>query len=138
MFGLKNQYSVILTFLLLFLLPLTGFAGEKEIICDQSSDAFLYALILFGLLTGRHPFSFDRDCEEDDREELWERMCDGKSLYFWENPVMIRTLKEVFENTAPDADTLFRRTFDYCGYETYGEDRPSVVEWLKCLKGTAM
>ena len=32
MFGLKNQYSVILTFLLLFLLPLTGFAGEKEII----------------------------------------------------------------------------------------------------------
>ena len=30
MFGLKNQYSVILTFLLLFLLPLTGFAGEKE------------------------------------------------------------------------------------------------------------
>lgn len=109
-------------------------AGEKEIICDQSSDAFLYALILFGLLTGRHPFSFDRDCEEDDREELWERMCDGKSLYFWENPAIIGTLKEVLENTAPDADALFRRTFDYCGYETYGEDRPSVGEWLKCLK----
>lgn len=38
MFGLKNQYSVILTFLLLFLLPLTGFAGEKEIIILHTND----------------------------------------------------------------------------------------------------
>ena len=40
MFGLKNQYSVILTFLLLFLLPLTGFAGEKtnDIHCGVSDN----------------------------------------------------------------------------------------------------
>ena len=38
MFGLRNQYSVILTLLLLFLLPLTGFAGEKEIIILHTND----------------------------------------------------------------------------------------------------
>lgn len=38
MFGLKNQYSVILTFLLLFLLPLTGFAEGKEIIILHTND----------------------------------------------------------------------------------------------------
>ena len=38
MHSLKKQYSIILTFLLLFLLPLTGFAGEKEIIILHTND----------------------------------------------------------------------------------------------------
>ena len=38
MHSLKKQYSIILTLLLLFLLPLTGFAEGKEIIILHTND----------------------------------------------------------------------------------------------------
>lgn len=107
-------------------------AGER-IEYNQSSDSFIYALILFQLLTGKYPFVPNRDGEKMEREELWELMCDGKSLYFWEDSEIIQSVSKILKKAAPKSEALFKRTFDYCGYEDYGEFRPSIKEWLECL-----
>lgn len=108
--------------------------NRERIIFDQKSDSFLYALILFQLLTGKYPFVSDRDISEVKKEELWEQMVDGKSLYFWEDANIMNTIEEALQGVNSEVEALFKRTFDYCGDEEYDESRASIEEWLQALK----
>ena len=109
--------------------------NREKIVFNQQSDAFLYAIILFQLLTGKYPFFTERNIAEVEKEELWEQMVDGKSLYFWENSAVIDAIKKELQNLSPDVERLFKRTFDYCGYEEYDETRASIQDWLFALRG---
>ncbi|MCR5187193.1 MAG: hypothetical protein K6D97_08815 [Clostridia bacterium] len=108
--------------------------NKNRIVYDEKSDAFLYALVLFQLLTGVFPFASDRDVSQVDKEELWGLMSDGKSVYFWEDETTISVIEEELSDQPPKIKELFRRAFDYCGQDNYVENRPSVNEWIRSLQ----
>lgn len=106
----------------------------EAVVYNEQSDSFLYALILFQLFTGKYPFVSERDVLEVERESLWEAMTDGKSLYFFEDTQMMDGIAQELSVFPINIGKLFKRTFDYCGYEDYAERRPSIQEWLLALR----
>lgn len=112
-----------------------SYIDKDNILYEPKSDSFLYAIILFQLLTGKYPFLTERNISEVKKEELWEQMVDGKSLYFWEDERTISEIKKELETAPKGIDDLFESTFDYCGYGAYDEPRASVLDWLLALKG---
>lgn len=108
--------------------------NNKQIRYTKQSDAYLYATVLFQLLTGKYPFASNRNISEIDKEELWELMSDGKSLYYWEDEGIIDTIKEELCDLPQTIEALFKRTFDYCGNNTYDENRPLINEWLRLMQ----
>lgn len=98
-----------------------------------SSDSFIYALLLFQLLTGRFPYNSNKNVEKMDVEYIWDLMCDGESVFYNKTDPFVKTILEELGGYSERINELFYRAFDYCGRADYIEQRPLIDDWMEAL-----
>ena len=97
------------------------------------SDSFIYALLLFQLLTGRFPYNSSRNVEKTDVEYIWNLMCDGESVFYNKTDIFTKEILAELNNYSERISELFYHAFDYCGRVDYIEQRPMIDEWMEAL-----
>lgn len=105
--------------------------GKEKI--TQETDAFVYALILFQILTGEFPYCVGRNVEEADVDQIWDRMCDGESIFYHDRTKIYGEVYDLLNSYSESIYWLFQSCFDYCGQTDYMQQRPAVEEWIKVL-----
>ena len=100
---------------------------------SEETDAFNYALILFQILTGRFPYDPGRDADRADMDHVWKLMCDGESIFYDETSVIFQQTDTLLKSYSGNVETMFRRTFDYCGARDYTQMRPTIGMWMETL-----
>lgn len=105
--------------------------GKEKI--TGETDAFVYALILFQILTGEFPYCVGRNVDGADVDQIWDRMCDGESIFYYEGSEMFREVSGLLNSYSESIYRLFQRCFDYCGQTDYTWQRPAVEEWINAL-----
>ena len=116
-----------------YIAPELLLADSLECHFSYKTDAFIYALLLFQVLTGTFPYGCGENIEAADIEKIWNLMCDGISVFYdTEDEKSICVLGEIKKYS----DLIFRlfvRAFNYCGQIDYSNNRPSVDEWMEAL-----
>ena len=105
--------------------------GKEKI--TGETDAFVYALILFQILSGEFPYCVGRNVDGADVDQIWDRMCDGESIFYYEGSEMFREVSGLLNSYSESIYRLFQRCFDYCGQTDYTWQRPAVEEWINAL-----
>lgn len=105
---------------------------EKDKITEET-DSFIYALILFQILTGEFPYCVGQNVDKADVDQIWDRMCDGKSIFYYDDTEMFEKVYDLLNFYSKDICELFQRCFDYCGQVSYTMHRPTVHDWLNVL-----
>lgn len=106
--------------------------SEKTSVSIETDD-FIYALLLFQILTGRFPYGGGRKIENCDVDEIWNLMCDGISVFYDRMDQEREDIMNLLESYSARMAQLFRQVFDYCGRSDYAEGRPSIDDWMETL-----
>lgn len=99
----------------------------------DKTDSFIYALILFQILTGKFPFNSIENIEKVDIEYIWKLMCDGISIFYDMSDVCSETIIKEIKGYSEHILNLFLRALNYCGLSDYSEGRPAIDEWMEAL-----
>lgn len=116
------------------------YTAPELLLCDtwrgnfsDKTDAFVFALILFQILTGKFPFNSTQNVDESDIEYVWGLMCDGNSIFYDKaDQCAIEVMGELY-NYSERILELFRKAFDYCGNLDYTQNRPLIEDWMEAL-----
>lgn len=106
----------------------------RKVLYNEESDSFLYALMLFQLMTGKFPFAPDKELYSIEKEEMEAWMSDGQSIYFEEDSEECAAIEKVLNEFSAELAEACRFAFDYCGRASYVQGRPTIKEWRKILE----
>lgn len=113
-------------------------AQSEKASVSLETDDFVYALLLFQILTGRFPYGGGREIEKCDVDEIWNLMCDGISVFYDRMDQEREEIMHLLEFYSARTAQLFRQVFDYCGRSDYTEGRPAIDDWLETLSDYQM
>lgn len=109
-----------------------GMQSQKNIY-NTKTDAFLYALILFQLFTGKFPYLPDKNVYTVQVETIWSLMCDGESVFFDVDSEEYKNTEKILEEFSEEIKKAFHLVFDYCGLASYEQRRPAISKWIQVL-----
>lgn len=126
----QNHHTEIKTY---YIAPeVIGMQSQKNIY-NTKTDAFVYALILFQLFTGKFPYLPEKDVYTIQVETIWSLMCDGESIFFDMDSEEYKNVEEILKGFSEEIKKAFHLVFDYCGLASYEQGRPTISKWLQVL-----
>lgn len=100
---------------------------------SNESDFFYLAMLLFRVLTDRHPFALE---EESSADVLAANICDGRSIYFSPSSAGALASRRMLAACPPAVDRAFERVFDYCGRSSYKYGLLDFQTWYSVLSSS--
>ena len=105
---------------------------RPSLVANQQSDAYLFALLLFQVLTNDFPYECEVALSKADYELIFDRMVDGESIFNQDNQ-KAKDLKSVLKSYGNDIYNAFYHCFDVYGKTDYTQGRLSIQEWIEIL-----